>query len=103
MLPENSEIYFTIAKFINHIGFSLTQNDNEEFENPKLSQILNQGAIPEFVQISDSFEMYRYFTEANLKNKLLVKSKPHSMTEEQLELSNIKDDLILMQFKLVDK
>lgn len=62
------------------------------------------------MQVTDLFEVYRYFTKANLKNKILVQSeyqdlmqtsndytKPVQVPEEdQLELSNIKDDLVLI-------
>jgi len=35
-------------------------------------EILKKGAIPEFVQITETFDLFKVFTEANLKNKLLV-------------------------------
>jgi len=35
---------------------------------------MRRGAIPEFVKVKDLFEIYKYFTEANLKNKILVKN-----------------------------
>lgn len=79
-MPQNVEVYFTIAKFLNHVGFSLTQNEDVNLENEKVAQQLNCGAIPEFVKISSSLEMYRLFTEANLKNKLLVKSNNNKST-----------------------
>lgn len=37
-------------------------------------EIVKKGAIPEFVRVREVFDLYRYFTEANMKNKLLVKS-----------------------------
>ena len=48
--------------------------------------------------------MYKYFTEANLKNHLLVKRHGlnfHELTDEQIFQENIKNDLVLLQFKLV--
>jgi hypothetical protein len=67
--PENEEfeLYFTIAKFVNNMGYSLTQNAefgtelSEKIQNENLSEveiereltrqreILKVGAIPEFV------------------------------------------------------
>ena len=35
-------------------------------------EILKRGSIPEFVQINENIELYQVYTEANLKNKLLV-------------------------------
>jgi hypothetical protein len=35
-------------------------------------EILKVGAIPEFVQVKDVFQIYKAFTEANLKNKMLL-------------------------------
>ena len=95
-LPRNSEVYFTIAKFENHVGFSLTQNAESAVANDKLDQLLNRGAIPEFVKIESTLDMYKFFTEANLKNKLLVKSKNPMLSDEHIEQQNIKDDLILI-------
>ena len=84
-LPPTSEVYFTIAKFENHVGFSLTQNAESAVTNDKLDQLLNRGAIPEFVKLESPLDMYQYFTEANLKNKLLVKSKFPLLADEQIE------------------
>ena len=59
------------------------------------------------------------YTEANLKNKLLVQSQRQQLFEdlmagqdvdepkdadgESIDLKNIKDDVVIMQFKLVRK
>lgn len=37
-------------------------------------EIMKRGSIPEFVPIKDSYELYQIYTEANLKNKLLVQN-----------------------------
>jgi hypothetical protein len=102
-LPPTREVYFTIAKFENHVGFSLTQNAESAVANDKIDQLLNRGAIPEFVKLESPLDMYQYFTEANLKNKLLVKSKFPLLADEHIEQQNIKDDLILIQFKLLSQ
>lgn len=81
-------------------------------------EILKRGSIPEFVQIGNALEYYQVYTEANLKNKLLVQSQAQQQAEqaasglgseqrafdlENIDLNNIKDDVIVMQFKLVRK
>jgi len=32
---------------------------------------MKKGAIPEFVRVKEIFDLYRYLTEANMKNKML--------------------------------
>jgi len=72
------------------MGYSLTQNPDfgselaEKIQNENLGEseiekelirqreILKVGAIPEFVQVRDVFQIYKAFTEANLKNKMLL-------------------------------
>lgn len=78
---------------------------------------MKQGAIPEFVPVSEMAQIYKLFTEANIKNKILERnlaglneeevlasnedqSKPQT-EEDALDLQNIKEDLIVMQFKIV--
>lgn len=97
--PSEHELYFTIAKFSDNMGFSLTENspeaaadqedscENQDLENNntgelsseerrlRKAEILRRGAIPEFVKVTELFEIYKYFTEANLKNKILVKAE----------------------------
>ena len=59
-------------------------------------EILKRGAIPEFVPVKELFEIFRIFTEVNLKNKMLLKQQDPSLDEEALDLQNIKDDIILI-------
>ena len=44
----------------------------EEEQPHKRKEILNKGAIPEFVRVTDLPEVYRLFTEAQQKNKALM-------------------------------
>jgi hypothetical protein len=44
---------------------------------------LKVGAIPEFVQVKDVFQIYKAFTEANLKNKMLLENLS---TDEELRV-----------------
>ncbi len=65
-------------------------------------EILKVGAIPEFVQVKDVFQIYKAFTEANLKNKMLLvnlrNDDEHKVIEQQdlTDTANIKDDLVLI-------
>ena len=56
------------------------------------------GSIPEFVQIKDLIDFYKYLTEANMKNTIIIKQ-----TLQDEDQCNIKDDIALMQFKLIDR
>jgi hypothetical protein len=63
--------------------------------------------IPEFVHVSNIKQIYHIFCDANKKNKILLRSQlgqDYFNSEErrvQLTLQNVKDDIILIQFKLV--
>jgi hypothetical protein len=62
----------------------------------KKAEILNRGAIPEFVQVRELIDVYKIFTEASLKNKVLVKSSNTEADEAEVEESNIKDNIALV-------
>ena len=81
---------------------------------------MQKGAIPEFVPVSEMATVYKLLTEANIKNKILERNlaglndedvmasnedqaKSQQTEEEALDLQNIKEDLIVMQFKIVRK
>jgi len=55
------------------------------------------------------YQIYSAFVQVNLKNRLLLESSAAasganpSAFSDQIDLVNIKDDIILMQFKLVHK
>lgn len=82
-------------------------------------EILKKGSIPEFVPIKDAQDFYRVYQEANYRNKLLIESQHQQQMENMLrgdpidanktmsadnpDLKNIKDDVVIMQFKLVRK
>lgn len=94
-----------IAKFQQNFGFSLTQNTSEQLMdfNASFREVLRVGAIPEFVQVSDCLDVYRYFTEACIKNISLQRQTNWDSTDELLQNQNIKDDVALIQFKLVNR
>ena len=80
---------------------------------------MKKGSIPEFVEVKDVNDFYKVYQEANYRNKLFVESQKAQQIEnmmrgepvdaakvaqaESIDLKNIKDDIILMQFKLVRK
>lgn len=65
--------------------------------------MLRIGNIPEFVQVSDIIDIYKYITVANLKNTYLVKQKHPEFSDDAVELQNIKEDVVMIQFKLVHR
>lgn len=83
---RDTEIYMSLSKFHGTRGFNLTQNQDEvssslgdlntirEEMPAKKAEILNIGAIPEFVWVSDLETIYKVLAEANLKNKYLMQS-----------------------------
>ena len=71
------------------------------------------------MQVTDAMDYYQVYQEANHRNKVLVESQRQQAIEnlmkgeptdaskinesENLDLKNIKDDIVIMQFKLVRK
>lgn len=144
------DLYFTITKFENDIGYSLIHQDTSQTEggevqvqaeeqvirqndlNPsnviqevvgekgkklakedfakayRKAQLNRHGVIPEFIKISEIYQVYTAFTQANLKNSILQQKQARmaeTFEEEQeaVRESELKEDVILIQFKLVDK
>ncbi len=48
---------------------------------------MKQGAIPEFVPVSEMAQIYKLLTEANIKNKILERNLA-GLTEEEVLASN---------------
>ena len=83
---EEFLVTMAIAKFQQNFGFSLTQNSSEQLVdfNASFREVLRVGAIPEFVQVSDCLDVYRYFTEACIKNISLQRQTNWDSTDELL-------------------
>ena len=84
------------------------QHSNDRSRSPnKDPSDAKRETIPEFVQVRNIGQIYQIFCDANRKNKILLKSQlgeEYFQTEEhkkKLMHQNIKDDIILVQFKLV--
>ena len=65
--------------------------------------------LPEFIKISEAFHVYTAFTQANIKNSILCLREANKMQEynESAILKgqkeyDLKDDVVLIQFKLVE-
>lgn len=96
-----------------------SENTVQEFTSPELQkqEILKQGrkealnkhgVIPEFIKISEIYQIYTAFTQANLKNSILHQKqalKISQMTDKPMAYHEIelKEDLLVIQFKLVNK
>ena len=48
---------------------------------------MKQGAIPEFVPVSEMAQIYKLLTEANIKNKILERNLA-GLTKEEVLASN---------------
>lgn len=141
-LSDQYELYFTITKFENDIGFSLIHQeaddrnqdvmnensadvaeenaDDEEVAGRNMSPsatkarvqrkaLLNRhGVIPEYIKVQEIYQVYTAFTQANLKNSILHQKAAHRLQEQSdtpitYKETELKEDVLLVQFKLVDK
>jgi hypothetical protein len=46
----------------------------EERRAIRREQILKRGSIPEFIQVTEMYQIYSAFVQVNLKNRLLLES-----------------------------
>ena len=71
--------------------------------------MFKRETIPEFVPVKSIQHIYQIFCDANKKNKILVRSQygedffKNEERKKQFYLQNIKDDIVLVQFKLVSR
>ena len=65
------------------------------------------GVIPEYIKINEIYQVYTAFTQANLKNSILHQKNMRKLAEEEnpqpYRETELKEDILLIQFKLVDK
>ena len=66
------------------------------------------GVIPEFIKITEIYQIYTAFTQANLKNSILHQKQALKMSQVMDEEmvykeTELKEDLLVIQFKLVNK
>lgn len=64
--------------------------------------------IPEFIHISEIYQVYTAFTQANLKNSILHQKQALKIAAESDKPvlhreTELKEDLLFIQFKLVSK
>ena len=86
------------------------QSPQEENQKEKRKALLTQhGVLPEFVRVQEIYHVYTAFTQANIKNSILCLKeldKESDYSESAILLGQkefeIKDEIILMQFKLVE-
>lgn len=63
-----------------------------------LESVLALDKLPEYVPVTQLFDFYRILTEANEKNRQIETN----LSEEELTFENIKNNVVLIQFKLVE-
>ena len=89
---EQFDLYFAVAKFQNTLGFTLTQCNFEKQLNtggdldyekvPTRPVSVNDAIIPEFVKVTQLYEIYKSLTEVNLKNQVMLKQENPTLTTE---------------------
>lgn len=47
---------------------------DDERRQIRREQILKRGSIPEFIQVTEMYQIYSAFVQVNLKNRLLLES-----------------------------
>ena len=73
------------------------------------AQLTKHGVIPEFIKISEIYQIYTAFTQANLKNSILhqKQARKFSLTYDEpitnYKETELKEDILTIQFKLVEK
>jgi len=67
-------------------------------------ELTKHGVIPEFIKINEIYQIYTAFTQANLKNAILQAKQARRLEDEMpFHETELKEDLLVIQFKLVDK
>ena len=85
---------------------NLTNMDDKEMRQriQRKLELTKHGVIPEFIKINEIYQVYTAFTQANLKNAILQAKQAKRLEDEvSYQESELKEDLIVIQFKLVDK
>ena len=90
----------------------LKKDANKDTKRQTRKAALHQhGIIPEYIQIKEIYQLYTAFTQANLKNQILQEKQARQAAEKDLftrqsvlsyEEKELKEDVLLIQFKLVD-
>lgn len=108
---ENSNLNFNSQTELQNNPDLSPQAQREEYHKLKRKAALNKhGVIPEFIKISEIYQVYTAFTQANLKNSILHQKKAlkqaqlhDSIDNKETQETELKEDLIVIQFKLIDK
>ena len=70
--------------------------------------LTKHGVIPEYIKISEIYQVYTAFTQANLKNSILhqKQARKHAIINDEpissYKETELKEDILNIQFKLVD-
>lgn len=66
----------------------------------KRMTMLGAGQFPEYVPITNLLDFYKALVEVNKMNHVICADQK---SEQDLVLNNVKNDILLIQFKLVAK
>lgn len=81
----------------------------EQMKMHRKALLIKHGVIPEFIKVSQIYQVYTAFTQANLKNQILHQKQAQKMSIElgvplsSYKETELKEDVLTIQFKLVDK
>ena len=88
---------------------SPTHTREELLRQHRKEQLTKHGVIPEFIKITEIYQIYTAFTQANLKNSILhqKQARKFSVTYDEpitnYKEAELKEDILTIQFKLVQK
>ena len=77
--------------------------------NQRKAMLTRHGVIPEYIRITEIYQVYTAFTQANLKNSILHQKQARKLAEisddpvPPYKETELKEDVLVIQFKLVDK
>ena len=90
-------------------GNSPMRAKEKHMRNQRKAMLTRHGVIPEYIKISEIYQVYTAFTQANLKNSILHQKQARKLAEisdgpvPPYKETELKDDVLVIQFKLVDK
>ena len=90
-------------------GGSPMRAKERHMRNQRKAMLTRHGVIPEYIRISEIYQVYTAFTQANLKNSILHQKQARKLAEisegpvPPYKETELKEDVLVIQFKLVDK
>jgi hypothetical protein len=89
-------------------GASPMRARERHLRNQRKAMLTRHGVIPEYIRITEIYQVYTAFTQANLKNSILHQKQARKLAEisddpvPPYKETELKEDVLVIQFKLVD-